>query len=51
VSNLAQKKVKTKGSYEDMSQVTNVDKNTIEGAIEVVEGAANIEIEVPEEKK
>ncbi|MBP1930702.1 hypothetical protein [Ammoniphilus resinae] len=48
---MEQKKVKTKGSYEDMSQVTDLEKNTIEGAIDVVEGAANIEVEVPEEKK
>jgi hypothetical protein len=46
-----QKKVKTEGSYEEMEQATNLDKNTIQGAIKLVEQAANIEVEVPEGNK
>lgn len=44
------KKVTTKGSYKDMEQVTNLDQQTIQGAIEIVEKAADLEVEVPEKK-
>lgn len=47
---MKQKKVTTKGSYQDMEQVTNLNQQTIQGAIDIVEKAANIEVEVPEEK-
>ncbi len=47
---MKQKKVTTEGSYQDMEQVTNLDQATIQGAIDIVEKAANIEVEVPEEK-
>ncbi|HJV44787.1 MAG TPA: hypothetical protein VJ824_03575 [Bacillota bacterium] len=42
------KKVKTKGTLRDMSQYTNVDQSTIQDAIQVVEQASEMEIEVPE---
>jgi hypothetical protein len=45
-----QKKVKTEGSYQDMAQQMGVDQETIQSGVEVVEQAANVEVEVPEEK-
>ncbi|WP_164984855.1 hypothetical protein [Ammoniphilus sp. CFH 90114] len=47
---MEQKKVKTEGSIQDMVKYTALDKQTIEQAINVVEQAANIDVEVPEEK-
>lgn len=44
------KSVKTEGSYKDMAQYAGVDEKTIEGAVNVVEQAADIDVEVPEEK-
>lgn len=48
---MEKKKVTTEGTYQDMEKVTNLDQQTIEGAIEIVEKAANLEVEVPEKKE
>lgn len=48
---MEQKKVKTKGSLKEMSQYTELDEQTIQGAIQVVENSGTIEVEVPSDKK
>lgn len=48
---MEKKKVKTKGSVNEMAQYADVDQQTIQGAIELVENTANIEVEVPNEEK
>lgn len=47
---MERKKVKTEGSLQDMAQMAGVDEQTIQGAIDRVEEAAQIDVEVPEEK-
>jgi len=44
------KKLKTEGSLQEMAQMVGVDEQTIQGAISKVEEAAQIDVEVPEEK-
>ena len=47
---MEKKEVKTKGSVKEMAQYVEVDQQTIQGAIQLVENAANIEVEVPDKK-
>lgn len=46
---MEQKIVKTEGSLQEMAKMAGVDEQTIQGAIEKVEEAAQIEVEVPKE--
>jgi len=48
---MEKKKVKTKGSVEEMAQYTEVDQQTIQQAIDLVENTANIDVEAPVDKK
>lgn len=48
---MEKKQVKTKGSVKEMAQYAEVDQQTIQGAIELVENTANVEVEVPVDKK
>lgn len=48
---MEQKQVKTEGSLKEMAQYSGVDQKTVEEAINLVEQTANIEVEVPQEKK
>ena len=47
---MERKKVVTEGSYQEMAQQMGVDQEAIQSGVEVVEQAANVEVEVPEEK-
>ncbi len=47
---MERKKVRTEGSLQDMAEMAGVDEQTIQGAINKVEEAAQIDVEVPEEK-
>ncbi|WP_170145311.1 hypothetical protein [Ammoniphilus oxalaticus] len=48
---MEKKQVKTKGTLKEMAQFAKVDEQTIQEAIQTVENAANLDVEIPKEKQ